>query len=49
MSNQIAMSVYLSNDNTKKYLQSILGEKTGQFITSLTRLAGSSKALKKLR
>ena len=46
MSNQIAMSVYLSNDNTKKYLQSILGEKTGQFITSLTSLAGSSKALK---
>ena len=46
MSNQTAMSVYLSNDNTKKYLQSILGEKTGQFITSLTSLAGSSKALK---
>ena len=45
MSNQTAMSVYLSNDNTKKYLQSILGEKTGQFITSLTSLAGSSKAL----
>ena len=46
MSNQTAMSVYLSNDNTKKYLQSILGEKTGQFITSLTSIAGSSKALK---
>ena len=46
MSNQTAMSVYLSNGNTKKYLQSILGEKTGQFITSLTSLAGSSKALK---
>ena len=46
MSNQTAMSVYLSNDNTKKYLQSILGEKTGQFITSLTSLAGSAKTLK---
>lgn len=46
ISNQTAMSVYLSNDNTKKYLQSILGERTGQFITSLTSLAGSSKALK---
>lgn len=40
-----AMSVYLSNENTKKYLQSILGERTGQFITSLTSLAGSSNKL----
>lgn len=46
MSEQTAMSVYLSNDKTKNYLKSILGERTGQFITSLTSLAGSSKALK---
>lgn len=46
MSNQTAMSVYLSNDSTKKYLNSILGNRTGQFITSLTSLAGSSEMLK---
>ena len=46
MQEQTAMSVYLSNDKTKKYLQSILGERTGQFITSLTSLASSSKDLK---
>lgn len=46
MSNETAMSVYLSNDNTKKYLHSILGSHTGQFITSLTSLAGSSEMLK---
>lgn len=45
MSRQVAMSVYLSNESTKKYLQSILGERTGQFITSLTSLAGSSAEL----
>lgn len=46
MANQVAMSVYLSNDGTKKYLNSILGNRTGQFITSLTSLAGSSEMLK---
>lgn len=46
MAEQTAMSVYLSNDSTKKYLESILGKKTGQFITSLTSLAGSSQMLK---
>ena len=46
MENQTAMSVYLSNEKTKKYLQSILGSRTGQFITSLTSLASSSKSLK---
>lgn len=44
---QMAMSLYLAQDNTKKYLQSVLGERTGQFITSLTSLASSSEALKK--
>ena len=46
MAEQTAMSVYLSNDSTKKYLESILGSRTGQFITSLTSLAGSSQSLK---
>jgi recombinase, phage RecT family len=46
MENQTTMSVYLSNDKTKKYLESILGNRTGQFITSLTSLASSSKSLK---
>lgn len=44
---QLAMSTYLAQDSTKKYLQSVLGERTGQFITSLTSLASSSEALKK--
>lgn len=44
---QMAMSTYLAQPNTKKYLQSVLGERTGQFITSLTSLASSSEALKK--
>ncbi len=46
MANQVAMSVYLSNDGTKKYLKGVLGNRTGQFITSLTSLAGSSEMLK---
>ena len=46
MSEQISMSIYLSNEKTKKYLQSILGERTNQFITSLTSLASSSNYLK---
>lgn len=46
MAGQAVMSTYLSNDSTKKYLSSILGERTGQFITSLTSLAGSSEMLK---
>lgn len=39
MENQTAISIYLSNDKTKKYL-------TGEFITSLTSLDGSSKRLR---
>lgn len=46
MAEQAAMSVYLSNEKTKNYLQSILGARTGQFITSLTSLASSSKSLR---
>lgn len=44
---QLAMSTYLAQDDTKRYLQSVLGDRTGQFITSLTSLASSSEALKK--
>lgn len=47
MAEQLAMSLYLAQDSTKKYLQSVLGERTGQFITSLTSLASSSEALRK--
>ncbi|GMB10238.1 MAG: recombinase RecT [Candidatus Improbicoccus devescovinae] len=46
MENQTTMSIYLSNEKTKNYLKSILGERTGQFITSLTSLASSSNSLK---
>ena len=46
MQEQTAMSIYLSNEKTRKYLESVLGKKTGQFITSLTSLASSSKSLK---
>lgn len=46
---ETAMSVYLSQDNTKNYLKTILGdkEKVNQFVTSLSTLSGSSPALKK--
>lgn len=48
MPKETTMSVYLSKDDTKKYLNTILGEKerVNQFITSLTSLAGSSESLK---
>ena len=40
------ISIYWSNEKTKRYLQSILGERTNQFITSLTSLASNSNYLK---
>lgn len=48
MPKETTMSVYLSKDDTKKYLNTILGEKerVNQFITSLTSLAESLKTLK---
>lgn len=48
MPKETTMSVYLSKDDTKKYLNTILGDKerVNQFITSLTSLAGSSETLK---
>lgn len=42
--NQV-MSVFLNEDKQKKYLQSILGERTSQFITSLCTLVGSNSNL----
>lgn len=46
---ETTMSVYLSQDNTKNYLKTILGdkEKVNRFVTSLSTLSGSSPALKK--
>ncbi len=48
MPKETTMSVYLSKDDTKKYLNTILGDKerVNQFITSLISLAGSSESLK---
>ena len=48
MPKETTMSVYLSKDDTKKYLNTIFGDKerVNQFITSLTSLAGSSESLK---
>lgn len=48
MTKETTMSVYLSKDDTKKYLNTILGDKerVNQFITSLTSLARSSEALR---
>ena len=46
---QTAMSLYLSQEKTKNYLNTILGdkEKVNQFVTSLTTLSGSTYQLKK--
>lgn len=46
---QTAMSLYLSQEKTKNYLNTILGdkEKVNQFVTSLTTLSGSNYQLKK--
>lgn len=45
---ETAMSIYLSQETTKKYLKTILGDKdkVNQFVTSLTTLSGSSSQLK---
>lgn len=45
MSNLIPMSSFLTSENNKKYLESILGEKTQTFITSLSTMVGSNKQL----
>lgn len=41
----ISMSSYLTQDNTKQYLQKMLGSRTNQFITTLATMVGSNPAL----
>lgn len=41
----VPMSSYLTTDNTKKYLESILGNKTQSFITTLSSMVGSNANL----
>lgn len=43
--NEGTMSAFLSKDNIKEYLQKILGERTPQFITSLSTIVGSDEKL----
>lgn len=47
MNNQtpVPMSAYLTNDTTKKYLESMLGNNTKSFITSLSTMVGSNSQL----
>lgn len=46
MNNQLAtMSAYLTNDTTKKYLESMLGNNTKSFVTSLSTMVGSNPQL----
>lgn len=45
MSSLVPMSSFLTNDNTKKYLESILGNKTQTFITSLSTMVGNDNKL----
>lgn len=40
-----AMSSYLTNDTTRKYLESMLGKKSEQFITALSTMVGSNPKL----
>ena len=39
------MSTYLTQDNTKQYLQKMLGNRTNQFVTTLATMVGSNPAL----
>ena len=46
MNNQLTtMSAYLTNDTTKKYLESMLGNNTKSFVTSLSTMVGSNPQL----
>ena len=47
MSNLVPMSSFLTTENNKKYLESLLGDKTQAFITSLSTMVGSNEALNK--
>lgn len=41
----VSMSSYLTQDNTKQYLQKMLGGRTNQFVTTLATMVGSNPAL----
>jgi recombination protein RecT len=43
----IPMSNFLTEDVTRNYLQKMLGDRTNQFVTSLSSMVGSSEALNK--
>lgn len=43
--NEGTMSAFLSKDNIKSYLQNLLGDRTAQFITSLSTIVGSDEKL----
>lgn len=45
MSDLIPMSSFLTTENNKKYLESLLGDKTQAFITSLSTMVGSNTTL----
>lgn len=45
MADLVPMSSFLTTENNKKYLESLLGDKTQAFITSLSTMVGSSTSL----
>lgn len=45
MEEKLSMSKYLTTENNKKYLESLLGDKTQSFITSLSTMVGSNPTL----
>ena len=47
MADLIPMSSFLTTENNKKYLESLLGDKTQAFITSLSTMVGSNATLNK--
>jgi recombination protein RecT len=47
MADLVSMSSFLTTENNKKYLESLLGDKTQAFITSLSTMVGSNATLNK--
>ena len=47
MADLVPMSSFLTTENNKKYLESLLGNKTQAFITSLSTMVGSNPTLNK--
>lgn len=47
MADLVPMSSFLTTENNKKYLESLLGDKTQAFITSLSTMVGSNETLNK--